>query len=143
MGSPDQNQGNDPQKDRGKKAESKFGEEGLVDFVKSNTKDSIAYLLLIVGLVFLFFEPFFGGILIGLVTGLYFSKEIIFLFQNGNNFVEEQGMVRAIVLGITALALFIQAPGIFIGGALSIALKHLFKNEDIPRGTKPPENRVD
>lgn len=133
----DQGSNNDSQKDKEKPNEQKpvqKGEEGFVDFFKSNTKDTIAYLLLIIGLVFLFFQPFFGGILIGLVAGLYFGKEINSLIQNGNEFVEEQGMVRSIVLGVTLLALFISAPGIFIGAALSIALRHLFGAEE----TKPP-----
>ena len=143
MTTPGQDQNVDPQKEKDKEnpplkpvtEEKETRAEGLFDFFKSNTKDSIAYLLLTVGLVFLFFQPFFGGLLIGLVGGLYFAQEIDYLLKNGNEFVEEQGMVRSIVLGITFLALFISAPGIFIGAGLSIALKLLFAGED--KGGKP------
>lgn len=129
-------------KPKGNKSFPEFKKEGLIDFVKSNTRDTAAYVLLVIGMVFLFFEPLFGGILIGLVAGIYFSEEINFLLKNGNEFIEEQGIVRSIVLGITALALFISAPGIFIGAALAIALKHLFgsneEKENKPPGNPPP-----
>lgn len=123
----------DPIKDsrvEGEKAdipEKKIEEDhGLFDFAKTNTKDAIAYIILILGVILLFFERFSGELLIGVVFGLYYSAEIQSLFRNFNEFIEEQGVVRGIVLGVTAIALFISAPGIFIGAILAVIIKYLF-----------------
>lgn len=106
------------------KKEERFS--GLFDFAKTNTKDAIAYIILIFGIVLLFFERFSGELLIGVIFGLYYSAEIQSLFRNFNEFIEEQGIVRGIVLGVTAIALFISAPGIFIGAILAVIIKYLF-----------------
>ena len=103
--------------------------QGLFNFAKTNTKDAIAYIVLIIGIILLFFERFSGELLIGVVFGLYYSTEIQSLFRNFNEFIEEQGIVRGIVLGVTALALFISAPGIFIGAILAVIIKYLFSPE--------------
>lgn len=107
------------------------GEEklsGLFDYAKGNTKDVIAYILLITGVILLFFERFAGELLIGVVLGLYYSTEIQTLFRNFNEFIEDQGIVRGIVLGVTTIALFISAPGIFIGAFLAVVVKYLFSS---------------
>lgn len=110
-----------------KKNEEKF--HGLFDFAKTNTKDAIAYVILIVGIILLFFERFSGELLIGVIFGLYYSIEIQSLFRNFNEFIESQGIVRGIVLGVTAIALFISAPGIFIGAILAVIIKYLFSQD--------------
>jgi hypothetical protein len=110
------------------------GEEklsGLFDYAKTNPKDVIAYIILILGVILLFFERFAGELLIGVVFGLYYSPEIQGLLRNFNEFIEEQGIVRGIVLGVTAIALFISAPGVFIGAVLAVIVKYLFSSERV------------
>lgn len=107
--------------------------EGLYQFARTNTKDTIAYIIAIIGIILLFFQPFFGCLLIGIVGGLYFSPEINFLLKHSNEFIEDQGMVRSVILGIILIAFFIAAPGIFIGAALALALKLLFGTQDVPK----------
>lgn len=111
--------------DLSKKKEEKEA-SGLFNFAKTNTKDAIAYIILIIGVILLFFERFSGELLIGIIFGLYYSFEIQSLFRNFNEFIEEQGIVRGIVLGVTTIALFISAPGIFIGAVLAVIIKYLF-----------------
>lgn len=106
------------------KKEEKF--HGLFDFAKTNTKDAIAYVIMILGIILLFFERFSGELLIGVIFGLYYSVEIQGLFRNFNEFIEEQGIVRGIILGVTVIALFISSPGIFIGAILAVIIKYLF-----------------
>lgn len=99
--------------------------ESLVGYAKSNTRDTIAYILMILGLVILFFHPIYGGLLIGIITGFYFSSEILAIVKNLNDFIEQQGMVRSLILGGAALGFFILAPGIYIGIAVIIGIKQL------------------
>jgi hypothetical protein len=122
---PDPKKPEEPKKTEPSKTVEKL--EGFFSYAKSNTKDTIAYIVLIIGIILLFFQPlFYGQFLIGLVFGLYYVDDIRKIFKDGNTFIEEQGMVRSIVLGVTAIALFISAPGIFLGAALAIILKNLF-----------------
>ncbi|MEC7839790.1 MAG: hypothetical protein VX777_07105 [Chlamydiota bacterium] len=99
--------------------------EDLYNYAKSNTADTVAYVAMILGLLILFFEPFYGGTIIGIVTGLYFSKEIMKPVGNLENFIEEFGMVRSLILGGLLLAFFIKTPMIFISAAAVVAVKQL------------------
>lgn len=99
--------------------------ETLFSYAKTNTMDTVAYILLILGIVFLFFNPFTGGLMIGVIAGIYFSEEIASFVEGYNEFIETAGMVKSLILGGALLALFISAPGIFIGGAIAAGVKHL------------------
>lgn len=99
------------------------------EYAQNNLRDIIAYVLLVLGIILLFFVPIVGGLLIGLISGLYFSKEIITLMKELEDLVETQGLGRSIVLGTVILALFISAPAIFVGAAIMVAIR-LFVTED-------------
>lgn len=101
--------------------------DNLIQYAQNNVQDTIAYALMAIGIIWTFFHGFYGGILIGLVAGFYFSKEIVKLIKNYNDFIEEQGTARSLIAGGTALALFIAAPGIFIGAAIMIGLKVMLR----------------
>lgn len=106
--------------------------EGLYSYAKSNTMDTFAYVFLIVGLVLLFFQPLYGGAIIGIVAGVYFSDEIAWVIRNANSFIESQGVVRCLIIGGLVLAFFISAPTIFVFTAVTVGLKQLIA----PQGGK-------
>lgn len=97
--------------------------EDLYKYAKSNTADTIAYVAMLVGILTLFFEPVYGGLIIGIVTGLYFSNEIMVPIRNIEGFIEDLGMVRSIVFGGLLLAFLIQAFWIYVGAAIGVAIK--------------------
>lgn len=99
--------------------------ETFYKYVSSNMRDTLAYVILIVGIVLLFFEPLYGGLLVGIVAGLYFSNEILWLIKSLNELIEEQGMVRSLVLGGLIISFFISAPAIFVGAAIAMAAKKI------------------
>jgi hypothetical protein len=99
--------------------------ENMCGYAKTNPRDVAGYALLILGIILLFVQPIYGGLLVGVALGIYFSKEIIQYTKDIERFVEEQGLVRSVVLGGTLLAFFISAPAIFVGCALVIAIKLL------------------
>lgn len=107
--------------------------EGLVNYAKSNTRDTIAYVLLITGILLLFFEPWYGGTLVGVIFGLYFSNEILDLIQNYESYIDQHGIVKFLVFGGLLLAFFITAPFIFIGAAVAVGLKFLLVTGDKPK----------
>jgi len=104
--------------------------DGLFNFAKSNTKDTLAYILLIIGIILMFFEPRSGGLLIGLITGLYFSDEIIDIIKNFNGLIEEQGLVRVLVLAALFVTVFILLPFLFLGMLVGVlAMKIILPNK--------------
>lgn len=97
--------------------------DDMFSYAKSNTRDLIAYVLMILGILLLFFQPLYGGLLIGLVAGAYFSKEILEILRNYEKVIDQEGLVRSLILAGTLLAFFISAPAIFVGMAVVIGLR--------------------
>jgi len=92
-------------------------------YATSNTRDAIVYILLILGLILLLFVPFWGGLIIGLIGGIYFSDEIYDFAKNINRWIDHMGIPRSIVLGAVLLTVLITTPALFIGAAIAIAVK--------------------
>lgn len=98
--------------------------EQIYHSATSNTRDAVAYVLLIAGLILMLFDPYwYGRILIGIVFGLYFGEELVNTFRNFQGFIEKHGMVRSIIVAGTALALFLAVPSIFIGAAIAVGIR--------------------
>jgi hypothetical protein len=97
----------------------------LMSKATENTRDTISYIILITGIVLLFFSPLYGGALVGLVAGFYFSSEILAFWKHLNDFVDDEGIVKSLVgLGLL-LALFISAPVIFIAMILAVIVRQV------------------
>lgn len=99
--------------------------ESLVGHATANSRDTLSYVVLIIGIILLFFHAFYAGVLIGLIAGFYFSSEILAVLKNFNAFVEEQGIVKSLIAGGLLLALFVSAPGIFVGIAVAVAARQI------------------
>lgn len=118
-----------------RKPENKFeafqekGFDGFSEYAKGHIKDTVAYGLLLLGIIWMLFQPLLGGILIGLVAGFYFSNEALRFIKSYKETLNTQGLERAIIAGGVAFAFFIMAPGIFIGAAIMVGLKILLKAE--------------
>lgn len=97
----------------------------LYDYSKQNPKDTIAYILLIFGIIFFFFNAFFGSLLIGIVLGFYYFSEFNFFFQHLNEFIEEQGLVRSIVALAAMLVIAFGIPGLILGTVFSIVIRRI------------------
>ncbi|MGK5594435.1 MAG: hypothetical protein ACSNEK_03645 [Parachlamydiaceae bacterium] len=98
---------------------------GLGDITPSSTRDSIAYVILIVGIILLFFHPIYGGLLIGLISGFYFSSELLAFLQAINHLIDEQGIVRSLVAGALFIGLFISAPAIILGMIAAVGIRKI------------------
>lgn len=112
------------------KANDKF--ENIVNYAKANNRDTAAFCAMLLGAFIIYFIPFYGGTIVGVVTGLYFTKEIITPLRNLERFIEELGMVRSLLFGVLLLALFISAPMIFIAALVTVFIKQLI----IPEGKR-------
>lgn len=98
---------------------------GMMSKATENTRDTISYIILIMGIVLLFFSPLYGGALVGLVAGFYFSSEILSFWKHLSEFVEDEGIVKSLIgLGLL-LALFVSAPAIFIAMILAVLVRQV------------------
>lgn len=103
--------------------------DDLIGFAKENTKDTVAYIFLIVGFLLLFFEPLYGGTILGILLGLYFTNELVSFWKNSSQWIEEWGMVKTLVLAGILLSFFVSGIGsavIMIVAAITVVLKQLF-----------------
>lgn len=106
--------------------------DDLFSYARNNPRDTVAYFLLIIGIILLLSGGYFfwGGVMIGLVLGFYFGQELMDLFKNSNEIAERIGFVKLLVLASVALAFFIAAPGIYIGAAIALGVKQLANPDD-------------
>lgn len=95
-----------------------------------STKDIVGYILIVLGIVLLFFQHIYGELLIGLVAGVYFSKEMLAFVRDFPQMIDEQGVARSLIIGGIILALFISAPAIFLGAAIVVCLRWFVFNEE-------------
>jgi len=104
--------------------------EEIYNYASNNQRDTIAYVVLLVGLILMLFgSPYFGATLVGVIFGLYFSIEIATFFKNYKEYVDRFGQVRSIILGGSLLALLIACPFFFIGAAVAVALREFIRAE--------------
>lgn len=103
--------------------------EDLYEYARQNKTDTLAYAVIIIGLVLLFFAPFYGGLLIGIIAGIYFYKELIGYVKNRKQMIYEAGTVRSIIFVGTWVGILIAAPGIIIGALVAAAVRYLITPE--------------
>lgn len=100
----------------GKKEPEDMKGEGFMDVLKHHKWDFVAYLILFIGLLFSIFHSFSGGLLVGLVLGVYFSVAIFAGLRAFRDYLlSEGGIFRGFVIIAAGLALFIASPGLCIG----------------------------
>lgn len=90
-------------------------QEGFVQFLLHNKLDAVAYLVLFCGLLLSLFHLFFGGIIVGIILGLYFSKEMQTRLMQFKDFLAHEGVFHGFVVIAAMIALFIASPGLIIG----------------------------
>ena len=106
----------------------------LRSYFKNHSRETVAYVLLILGILLLFSEPVYGGILVGIVAGIYFGDELVNYIKNWKNSITSHSsynqVARNLIFAGLAVAFFISAPAIFLGAAVSIGIKQLFIGDD-------------
>lgn len=101
----------------------------LYDYTNYTPEQMITYALLILGLFLLFINNFFGGLVLGMVSGYYFADNIIYYLRNIGKILGGHDHLRYITLTALLLGLFIAVPGIFIGAAIVAAFKQVIEGK--------------
>lgn len=113
--------------DRLKKLAEKQSLENFTEYAKTHTREMSAYVLLLLGIFFLFFYPVLGQALVGIVAAIFFGKELLDLFFHYDRYMSQWGVEKSIVIIGVLIAFFIEAPIIFIAVGFTLGLKHLFE----------------
>ncbi len=101
-----------------------------VEFAQSNKGDTFGFIALVVGILILIFNQFWGGIIIGAIAGLYFADPLISWVRNFKDYVEKDGYVKAIILLGVALGLLIVAPAFFLGCVAAVGVKYIIASSN-------------
>lgn len=109
-----------------KKSKPFITKEGFFDFVQNHKWDSLAYLLLFIGLITSFFNPTTGGLFVGVILGVYFSEVIKSKFQVFQELIEKEGIFHAFVIIAALLALLITTFGLCVGTLIGVFLRPIF-----------------
>lgn len=99
--------------------------DDFLSLVKANGKDTIAYILMIVGIILTLFQSFWGGFIVGAVLGYFYRSEIIQAITNYHRIIDQEGLVKSVILGGTLLALFLGSFSLFIGAAVVVLLYYV------------------
>ena len=112
-----------------------ISKEDVVDYARNNTIDTIAYGVLILGIIMLLFTPYLGQVLVGAVAAYYFSVETYSFIKNVRTNVDHQPIVRSLIFAGALLALFIASPLLFVTAVVIAALKQLILSQN--KGQQP------
>lgn len=102
--------------------------EDIMNYAKSNTLDTVAYGIMLLGIILLLFAPPVGQVLVGAVGGFYFGQELIAFLKNLRTYLEEEPIVRSLIFAGVCLALFIGSPLLFIAAIVAALLRQLWLN---------------
>lgn len=114
------------------KPQSPRSADHIVSYAKNHSREFITYVLMLLGILLLLVNQFYGGILVGIVAGIHFSDEIINYIIHWRENLHTEGVARHLTFSGLILAFFISAPAIFLGAAVAVAIKHLFVERKKP-----------
>lgn len=114
---------------------------GMIDVFRANIGDTIAYIIMALGLILCFFEPFIGGIPVGTIMGLYFSQKGFELASQFKDFIVNEGIFRGFIIVSSLTALVISAPGLSLGIVIGVFARPLLGNSiSTPHGSSEEKN---
>ena len=131
MENPNNGGSQEPQKPSDKWNSGKGKIDDMFQFAQNNIWDTVALVVLAIGILLMLVKMFFlGGLIIGVIGGIYFSDAIVTMVKNIRAIIEEEGIVRSLILGGLILGFFIASPGIFIGAVAAIGVKQLISSTE-------------
>jgi len=108
-----------------KRPKSFVSKEGFFELLKNHKWDSLAYLVIFIGLIITIFHQIVGGFIVGIILGLYYSEQVKIRFDWIKEFLEENGIFRCFIVIAAFLALLITTFGLCIGTLVGVYLRPL------------------
>lgn len=124
--------GNDHSQNKGSKgraesdadlgAQAKEAVEKVYHYARNMQSDTVTYIALVIGLILIPWQPLWGGAILGVVFGIYFSSELLPRVKSFRTYLQNEGQAKSIVLGAATLALLFLAPGVVLGALAAIGV---------------------
>jgi hypothetical protein len=99
-------------------SQAKEAVEKVYHMAKNMQRDTATYIALAIGLVLLYWQPLWGGAIVGVIFGIYFFHEMLPRVKSFRTYLQSEGQAKSIVLAGTVVVLLFLAPG-FVLGALA------------------------
>ena len=115
-----------PESNEPKRPKPFITKEGFFEFVKHHKWDSVAYILIFVGLITSIFHPIVGGFVVGLILGIYYSDQVKLRFDWFKEFIDEYGIFRGFIVVAAILALLITTFGLCVGTLIGVYIRPVF-----------------
>lgn len=103
-------------------AQAKETVEKVYRYARSMPRETVTYIALVVGIILIPWQPLWGGAILGVVFGIYFSNELLPRVKSFRAYLESEGQAKSIVLGVAILALLFLAPGVVLGALAAIGV---------------------
>lgn len=100
--------------------------EQLCNYAKSNKEEIGVYTALALAILFLFFAPLLGELILGVIGGFYFAKELAQFFQNSRFLYDDHGRLRYTVIIGLLVGLFLMVPVFILAILLTASIKQFF-----------------
>jgi hypothetical protein len=112
----------------------------VYEYARSHFGETATYIALVLGLLLTLFGNFYGLPLIGFVAGLYFSKDILLLIDKAVEMFQGPNMLDEALIGAVLIALFLQAPMLFIGAAAAVVIRKVVLGMEVGADKPPPKD---
>jgi membrane-bound ClpP family serine protease len=95
----------------------------VCNYACSLNSDTIAYILLTIGLLFFFFvSPLFGGAIVGIVFGVYFADQITLGIIGIRGYFSREQLARTIIFFGFVAVLIYALPTLFLGALAAVGI---------------------
>ncbi len=94
---------------------------------RSVQRDTIAYAVLVIGLLLTPWIPLWGGALVGIVFGIYFCDEMLSRVKGFRKYLEEEGTAKSIVFAGAIVAILIWLPTLVLGAIAAVGIMALVR----------------
>lgn len=99
-------------------------------------QDTIAYIVLAVGVFLFFISPIFGGAIVGAVLGVVFVDQVTTAIRTARGYVHTERLVQTVSLIVLLVILIYALPTLFLGAIAAVGVVSLIRADSKKRKAK-------
>jgi hypothetical protein len=103
--------------------------ESILDFAQNNSLDTVAYISLVLAILFSLMNMMLGSLAVGVIMGIYFAPEILGFGGRVNDYLGDKGLFRIVLLITFAVFLALTIPYFFIGSAAAVGVRAIIHSQ--------------
>lgn len=103
--------------------------EDIKSFAMSHKVETLATLLVFIGLVSLLFSHLIGGGIIGLVAGIFLEEDFKTSTLKMMDVFKGQDRFKTLLFGALMLCVFVSAPTLILGGLAGVGVRNILSRK--------------